>query len=137
MRNSATFSPVVAALFWPVVTKRAVIASLFMGFTSGLLWYYLGDWQPSEFYLNIHPVWIGSSINIITIVITTLFDRKSNWMINAGHRIKRGYATVAAFVSVTVLSIIYFERLHEMGLTGLLLFIMSLLFFIEIGRAHV
>ena len=130
MRNSATFSPVVAALFWPVVSKRAVNASLFTGFTSGLLWYYLGDWQPNEFYLNIHPVWIGSSINIMTIIITTLFDRKSNWMINAGHRIKRGYATVTAFVAVTTVSIIYFERLHEMGLTGLLLFIISLLFFI-------
>src|SRR5690625_7124975 len=66
----------------------------------------------------------------MTIVITTLFDRKSNWMINAGHRIKRGYATVTAFVAVTTVSIIYFERLHEMGLTGLLLFIISLLFFI-------
>ena len=77
IRNSATFAPVLAALFWPVVTRKAVIASLLTGFLSGLIWYYLGDWQPKTFYLNIHPVWIGSSINILTIVIRYTFGQKS------------------------------------------------------------
>ncbi len=85
IRNSATFAPVLAALFWPVVTKRAVIASLLTGFSSGLLWYYLGDWQPSTFYLNIHPVWVGSSINVLTIVIVTLLDKKQNGLSKEGN----------------------------------------------------
>src|SRR5699024_12285658 len=42
IRNSATFAPVVAALFWPVVKRRAVLASLCTGFVSGLTWYFLG-----------------------------------------------------------------------------------------------
>src|SRR5699024_10577269 len=75
IRNSATFAPVVAALFWPVVKKRAVIAALCTGFVSGLLWYFLGDWDPNDFYLNIHPVWVGSSVNVLTLVFVTLIDK--------------------------------------------------------------
>ena len=58
-RNSATFAPVAAALFWPIVTKRAALFSLFTGSFAGLLWYHLGAWHVSEFYLNTHPVWVG------------------------------------------------------------------------------
>src|SRR5699024_6700363 len=59
IRNSATLAPVVAALFWRVVKKRAVLASLCTGFITGLSCYYLGGWDQEACFINIHPVRIA------------------------------------------------------------------------------
>ncbi|MDY0394577.1 sodium:solute symporter family protein [Virgibacillus halophilus] len=82
MRNSATFAPVVAVLFWKLATKGAVVSSMVTGFLSGIVWYHLGGWLPNEFYLNIHPVWIGMSANIIILVIVTFIQEKGNIKVN-------------------------------------------------------
>ncbi|PAE27862.1 sodium:solute symporter [Paenibacillus sp. 7884-2] len=132
IRNSATFAPVVAALFWPVVTKRAVVASLFTGFTSGLLWYYLGGWHPQEFYLNIHPVWIGSSVNILTITLVTLANRRTSLRLRKTDRI--GYLGLIGGVIFTLVNILYFEQAYNSGLFGLFMFIAVLSYFIAAIR---
>ncbi|MBP2079197.1 sodium:solute symporter family protein [Oceanobacillus polygoni] len=132
IRNSATFAPVVAALFWPVVTKRAVVASLFTGFTSGLLWYYLGGWHPQEFYLNIHPVWIGSSVNIVTITLVTLANRGTNLTLRKTDRF--GYMGLIGGVILTLVNIIYFEQAYQSGLFGLFMFVAVLSYFIAAIR---
>ncbi|WP_085993013.1 sodium:solute symporter family protein [Oceanobacillus senegalensis] len=128
MRNSATFAPVIAALFWPVVTKNAVVASLFTGFSSGLLWYHLGGWQPDQFFANIHPVWIGSSVNVITIIAVTLLDKNANWVIQKNTRF--GHIGFALAVVLTVINIIFFDDLYRNGLTGLFGFAAIMCFFI-------
>ncbi|UJL45662.1 sodium:solute symporter family protein [Virgibacillus sp. NKC19-16] len=132
IRNSATFAPVVAALFWPVVTKRAVVASLFTGFTSGLLWYYLGGWDPNEFYLNIHPVWVGSSINILTITLVTLIDQKADWFIQKTDRL--AYIGFIGGILITLANVLYFAPLYQNGLFGLFSFAAILCFFIAAIR---
>ena len=132
IRNSATFAPVVAALFWPVVTKRAVVASLFTGFTSGLLWYYLGGWHPQEFYLNIHPVWIGSSINIVTITLVTLANRRTSLRLRKTDRF--GYLGLIGGVIFTLVNILYFEQAYNSGLFGLFMFVAVLSYFIAAIR---
>ncbi|WP_156289375.1 sodium:solute symporter family protein [Oceanobacillus salinisoli] len=128
IRNSATFAPVIAALFWPVVTKNAVIASLLTGFSSGLLWYHLGGWQPDQFFLNIHPVWIGSSVNVITIIIVTLIDKNAQWVIQK--HAKLGYIGLLLAFLLTSLNIIFFDVFYQNGLTGLFGFAAILSFFI-------
>lgn len=130
IRNSATFAPVLAALFWPVVTKKAVIASLLTGFLSGLIWYYLGDWKPATFYLNIHPVWVGSSINILTIAIVTLLDKKAEWVIQLGKSASYFYISLGAGIILTGLNIVYFDLFYQNGLTGLFGFAAIMSFFI-------
>lgn len=130
IRNSATFAPVVAAIFWPVVTKRAVIASLLTGFASGILWYYLGDWKPEEFFLNIHPVWIGSSVNIFTILFVTLLDPKANWRIQVKGHSTYGYLALITGILLTGINVAFFDVLYTNGLTGLLLFMIIMSFFI-------
>ncbi|RHW29266.1 sodium:solute symporter family protein [Oceanobacillus profundus] len=132
IRNSATFAPVVAALFWPVVTKRAVVASLFTGFTSGLLWYYLGGWHPQEFYLNIHPVWIGSSVNILTITLVTLANRRTSLRLRKTDRF--GYLGLIGGVIFTLVNILYFEQAYNSGLFGLFMFVAILSYFIAAIR---
>ncbi|MFC3885561.1 sodium:solute symporter, partial [Bacillus songklensis] len=132
IRNSATFAPVLAALFWPVVTKRAVITSLLTGCLSGLMWYHLGDWQPAAFYLNIHPVWVGSSINILTIVMVTLLDKKAEWVIQTGKSARFFYIALGAGIILTGVNVVFFDLLYQNGLTGLFGFAAIMSYFIAI-----
>src|SRR5699024_74027 len=74
LRNGATLAPVLAALFWPQATRRAVVSAMGLGFGSGLAWYHLGDWAPGQFFLGIHPVWIGMTVNLIVMVAVSLLQ---------------------------------------------------------------
>ncbi|TMN21629.1 sodium:solute symporter family protein [Lentibacillus cibarius] len=132
IRNSATFAPVIAALFWPVVTKRAVAVSLFTGFASGLVWYYLGDWHPSAFFLQIHPVWIGSSINIVSIIVVTLMDGQANWFMQKTDCL--AYIGLIGGGVCCFVNIIYFSPLYRNGLFGLFMFAAILFFYIATIR---
>ncbi|GAA0441553.1 sodium:solute symporter family protein [Lentibacillus halophilus] len=132
IRNSATFAPVIAALFWPVVTKRAVAVALVTGFSSGLLWYYLGDWDPNAFFLHIHPVWIGSSVNVVSITVVTLLDRQANWFMRKKDRL--AYIGLTGGIVCAVINGIYFSPLYQNGLFGLFLFAAILCFFITVIR---
>ncbi|MEL3972760.1 sodium:solute symporter family protein [Rossellomorea oryzaecorticis] len=119
-RNSATFAPVVAALFWPVVTKRAALISLFTGSSSGLLWYHLGGWAINDFYQNIHPVWIGMIINILTIVSISLIENagKVEWK-GSINSLGAYSAAVSLLLAVTAAST--FAFLYKTGLLGIVL----------------
>ena len=130
MRNSATFAPVVAALFWPLVTKRAVILSMITGFTSGLLWYHLGGWAPNQFYLDIHPVWIGMSTNVLTIVIVTLLSTIGQWSIGQADNAIKGYAFTLSGLVLTVIATVFFSSLHQLGLIGLVAFAAIISYFV-------
>src|SRR5699024_12913 len=132
IRNSATFAPVIAALFWPVVTKRAVSIALFSGFASGLLWYYLGDWDPNAFFLNVHPVWIGSSVNVVSITFATLMDRKADWFIQRANRL--AYMSLTGGLVLAFVNVVYFSQLYQSGLFGLFMFAAILCFFIAVIR---
>src|SRR5690625_438435 len=132
MRNSATFAPVIAVLFWRLATKEAVVGSMILGFLSGIAWYHLGGWSPDVFYLNVHPVWIGMSVNILTIILITLLQEIRNLSFNfslvearVGH-----YALTAVIVILSIL-LINFDVIHSYGLTGLLAFAAVLSLFIS------
>lgn len=134
IRNGATFAPVIAALFWPVVTRKAVVASLLTGFSSGLLWYHLGGWQPNDFFINIHPVWVGSTMNIITIILVTLADKKAKWFLQTGKNAKFGYLAFISSIIFTGLNVIFFDTFYNNGLSGLFIFIAVISYYISIIR---
>ncbi|QTC41781.1 sodium:solute symporter family protein [Bacillus sp. V3] len=119
-RNSATFAPVVAALFWPAVTKRAALISLFTGSSSGLLWYHLGGWAINDFYQNIHPVWIGMIVNILTIVSISLIENagKLEWK-SSINSIGTYSAAISLLLAVT--AAFSFNFLYKAGLLGIVL----------------
>ncbi|GGM42055.1 hypothetical protein GCM10011351_30160 [Paraliobacillus quinghaiensis] len=129
-RNSATFAPVVAALFWPIVTKSAVISSLISGFSSGLLWYHLGDWLPSSFFLNVHPVWIGMTTNVVTLIVVTLISGYGAWKLIFNANIKT-ISSIGATILLAVITISFFTSLHAIGLSGLFGFATVLTLFIS------
>ncbi|UVI29362.1 sodium:solute symporter family protein [Paenibacillus spongiae] len=132
IRNSATFAPVVAALFWPQVTRSAVLASLATGFLSGLSWYALGGWDVSKFYMNIHPVWIGMSVNVVTITLVTLLASLGSWKFRKVSESPAHYASLAAGIALAVVLLLNSEALHNKGLTGLVMFASLIGFFIAV-----
>ena len=126
LRNGATFAPVVAALFWPLATKRAATASLAMGFISGLCWYALGHWDPVKFYYNIHPVFFGMSANMLTMIFVTLFDQAGKFTIGFERSaVRKNVVIVAALIgTLSVFTIsVKFGWLYTKGLLGLACFL--------------
>ncbi|NTW87660.1 MAG: hypothetical protein HGB26_00715 [Desulfobulbaceae bacterium] len=125
-RNGATFAPVVAALFWPLVTKRAAVAALLVGFSTGLLWNHLGGWAINSFYSNTHPVWIGMSANILTIVVLSLSE--TQWTIDTQSLGRKKLAVLGgAFAGIfSLATVLQFNWLSSTGLLGMFLFLIVL-----------
>lgn len=122
-RNGATFAPVVAALFWPVVTRRAAVASLMAGFITGLLWNYMGGWAINSFYLNTHPVWAGMTANIVTMVVLSLVE--SQWRIDMASPFRMRIGILGGVMAVVffLVAIVKYDWLHTTGLLGMFLFL--------------
>ncbi|MDC3423422.1 sodium:solute symporter family protein [Aquibacillus sp. 3ASR75-11] len=132
-RNSATFAPVIAALFWPIVTKRAALIALFTGSASGLLWYHLGGWEVNQFFLNTHPVWTGMIVNITTIVVVTLIDSYGKWKW-AGSVKDFGFVSFIVSILLSFILVLNLETLYQKGLVGLVVFFALSALFISIIR---
>lgn len=131
MRNSATLAPVVAVLFWRLATKEAVVGSMVVGFLSGMSWYHLGGWMPNEFYLNIHPVWIGMSANVGTLVLVTLIQTAGSLKINfATASSRKGYYALFTGAMLSAGLIAEFQAIHDSGLLGIFLFSILISLFI-------
>jgi solute:Na+ symporter, SSS family len=124
LRNGATLAPVLAALFWPLATRRSVHAALVTGFLSGLLWYHLGGWKPAEFAWGVHPVWVGMTVNVTVLLVVTLAGTAGRWTVGDVSPLRRRGGAIAAIGSVTVavLTVVEWSWLHPRGLVGLTMF---------------
>lgn len=131
VRNSATFAPVLGALFWPLVSKRGVLISMTGGFSSGLLWYYWGNWSPDEFFLNIHPVWIGMGVNVSFMVLITVVEqgRRLTFSRPSSGLAWLGLVTLAGLLLMNILA---FNTLYTLGLLGLTLFCLLMALFVTL-----
>lgn len=125
LRNGATLAPVLGALFWPLATRRSVHAALVLGFSSGLVWYQLGGWQPSVFHLGVHPVWVGMSVNVLVMLVVTLVETAGQWTVGEVTPTRRvaGTAALLGSVLVAVGTAVGWSWLHPRGLVGLTGFI--------------
>jgi SSS family solute:Na+ symporter len=121
LRNGATLAPVLAVLFWPVATRLAAQCALVVGFLGGLSWYHLGGWDPTMFHYGIHPVWVGMSLNITTLLVVTMTTARWQIAVGAAHRRRGALALVAAVVAAGV-TVVGWDRIHPLGLSGLALF---------------
>ncbi|MDA8227995.1 MAG: sodium:solute symporter family protein [Desulfitobacterium hafniense] len=135
LRNGATFAPVVAALAWPLATRRAAVAALVGGFASGLTWYALGGWDPVKFFYNIHPVFIGMTFNILLMVFVTLVGKYGQWKVSFNQTSGRktlGMVGLTVIVLLSVLVATQFNWLFTKGLIGLTLFLVVVSFFVNV-----
>jgi SSS family solute:Na+ symporter len=126
LRNGATFSPVLAALFWPLATKRAGVSAMIGGFLAGLTWYHLGGWQPDSFYLGVHPVWPGMSVNLSVLVLVTLVETAGDWHLGAVNTVQRWWGRICLIAAAGIASgsVSGWNWLHANGLSGLAIFTM-------------
>lgn len=131
VRNSATFAPVLGALFWPLVTKRGVMISMIGGFSAGLLWYHWGDWSPVQFFLNTHPVWVGMGVNLALMITATLWERRGEWRL-AYPNSRLAFFGVTATIVLALVNALAFGTLYAFGLLGLTLFSMLVSLFIAL-----
>ncbi|GAA4386693.1 sodium:solute symporter family protein [Brevibacterium pityocampae] len=128
LRNGATFAPVLAAFFWPLATRSAVLTALLAGFGSGLTWYTLSDFDPTAFFLGIHPVWVGMIANLTGLTVVTLIHRR--WgTVPVGRRRQRGQAFLLLAAVMLTLSVFVWPWLAGHGLIGMALFIVVVALF--------
>ena len=122
---------VVAVLFWRLVTKEAVVGSMIAGFVSGISWYHFGGWLPNEFYLNVHPVWVGMSANIIFVVGITLIQqaRVLKFDLNV-QSLGKVSATVTIGALLLIIAGLFFKPLYASGLIGMVIFMALISLFI-------
>jgi SSS family solute:Na+ symporter len=140
LRNGATFAPVVALIFWPLATRKAAVTSLGVGFLSGLFWYQMGHWDPVAFYMNIHPVFFGMSMNILSLVITTLVETFGQWQVGRDLTRRRSiiaWSGIAGALICGFIAITRFNWLYKHGLHGLILFLIVVALFIIVLSAVV
>jgi SSS family solute:Na+ symporter len=130
LRNGATLAPVLAALFWPLATRRSVHAALVTGFLSGLAWYHLGGWKPAEFQLGIHPVWVGMTVNVTVLLVVTLVGTAGQWTVGSVSAARRRGGALAGLTSLVaaLVTVTAWSWLHPRGLAGLTVFTTVLAF---------
>jgi SSS family solute:Na+ symporter len=124
LRNGATLAPLLAALFWPLATRRAVVAAMGLGFSSGLAWYHLGDWAPAQFFLGVHPVWVGMTVNVVVMVSVTLHETAGRWSVARSDdpRFRAGSWTAAGALILLATNLLGWGWLQPRGLVGLSVF---------------
>lgn len=124
-RNSATFAPVLSALVWPLVSRRAAVLSMIVGFGTGLLWYHLGGWAVNSFYLDVHPVWVGMGSNLLTLLVFSLVDLptgKWSWARIGTANSRWGLTLLPISLAIWIFGLVYLQSLRSMGLLGPVLF---------------
>lgn len=132
-RNGATFAPAVAALLWPLATRRAAVVAMITGFLSGICWYHLGHWDPVKFYLNVHPVWVGMSFNVGTLLLVTLIEKAGQYtFIQEASPVRRttGYFALGAIIVLAFILVSQFAWLHSKGLSGMVFFLIIIGFYV-------
>lgn len=123
LRNGATLAPVLAVFFWPLATRRAAYASMITGFLAGLFWYQLGGWSPASFFIGIHPVWVGMSVNVVVLIGVTLATARWRVPVDARKR-SHGALVAAAWFTLIALVVVVNSWLTATGLLGLAIFIL-------------
>lgn len=127
LRNSAIFAPTIAAIVWPVASRKATILTMIFGSLSGFLWYYFGDFNPAQFFMKIHPMWIGMSTGIVTLILVSLIEQNSKIkFLFSQKRSGFGYFCIAATAICIYIVSAYAGVLQVKGLLGNFIFLIAM-----------
>ncbi|GBF33664.1 sodium-solute symporter, putative [Desulfocucumis palustris] len=137
LRNSAVFAPTIAALVWPVASRRATIMTMILGASAGFTWYYLGNFSPAAFYMKVHPMWIGMSVGILTLVLVSIVENRKKISISFEKNSGFGFLCLALTLLCAYLTAAYTSVLQVTGLLGNLIFLATMgLFTVAIIFVH-
>jgi len=127
LRNSAIFAPIIAAIVWPVASRRATVITMILGCSAGFVWYYLGNFDPVKFFVKIHPMWIGMSVGILTLIIASVLEQSDKITLNLSSAYARwGWISLVFSVVCIYLIVQYTTFLQAKGLLGNLIFLVSM-----------
>jgi SSS family solute:Na+ symporter len=126
VRNSATFAPVIAALLWRGANRQGALGSMAIGFATGLLWYHLSGWGVAQFLYGIHPVWLGMSANILTLVLLSLVTSPDGWRLSDGVAAYLAAGLLIMSTAIAACTVQAFATLRPTGLLGLVIFLVAL-----------
>lgn len=131
LRNGATLAPVLAAFFWPLATRSAALTAMLAGFSVGMGWYALSGFHASEFFLGMHPVWVGMTANLAGMMAVTLVQAR--WRLVApGRSRQRGVAAALVAVLLVAAGAALWPWLVQFGLVGLVLLSAVLAVFVAV-----
>lgn len=122
LRNGATLAPVLAVLLWPLATRAATQTAMLSGFVAGIGWNQLSDWSATSFFVGIHPVWVGMTVNLVVMVAVTLVRADWELTLNRKHR-KTGFRYIAGATLITGFLVVFNPWLSAFGLLGLGIFV--------------
>lgn len=127
LRNSAIFAPTIAAMVWPVASRRATVFTMTTGAAGGFAWYYLGGFSPVALYQGIHPMWVGMSLGILTLVISSLIEQRRKITVDLSDKNWRfGFLCLALALSGVILLLVRTDVFRVLGLLGNLIFLITM-----------
>lgn len=129
LRNAAIVGPTISFLLWPAVRERTVFTSMILGVASGLGWNAISGFSATKFALGIDPMWIGTGISMIVIIVGTLLENRGNLRLTQ-QRVRRKIGIL--FGGVGLLFLVFSTLLGTIGfhsLIGAVLFLGVLFWF--------
>ena len=131
LRNGATLAPVLAAFFWPLATRSAALTAMLAGFGAGMGWYAASGFHATDFFLGMHPVWVGMTANLLGMVLVTL--AQSGWQLVApGRARQRGVTAVVVAVLLVMAGAALWPWLVQFGLVGLVMLAAMITVFVAV-----
>ena len=76
LRNAAIVGPTISYLWWPAVKERTILISMVLGVVSGFCWNALTGFSATKFVLGIDPMWVGTGLSMIVIVLGTFIQNR-------------------------------------------------------------
>jgi solute:Na+ symporter, SSS family len=134
IRNSSQISLMLGALIWTAMSVRAAYASMVVGGVLSFVWYALASFSTTNFFLGIHPMWIGMSLALFGATLWMAGESiycKHVRMVWAGVDTKNTYQYVISALVIFLGGFILYDRhwLLLNGVLGPLLFTWSIIFF--------
>ena len=134
VRNSSLIALMLAALIWAAMSVRAAYVSMAAGGVLSFVWYAIASFSTTNFYLGIHPMWIGMSVALFAATLwmvgESLYSKRVR-MVWAGVDTKNTHKYVLSAIVIFLGGFILYDRhwLLLKGVLGPLLFAWSFIFF--------
>lgn len=119
LRNAAIFAPTIAILLWSVATPLATVISMIAGVATGLVWNALTNFSPTVFYGGINPMYIGTAVSILLLVVISIVGNPNVAVNFASSRRTIGIIGLLLAVVLAIVTIVEAPVLKPLGLIGL------------------
>ncbi|MDP9727128.1 sodium:solute symporter family protein [Alicyclobacillus tolerans] len=130
LRNAAIVGPTLSVLLWPAVREKTIVFSMIAGVLAGFGWNAVTGLSATVFPFGINPMWVGSGLSLLVILLGTLIENRDNLQWTAV-KARRRWSAVFIFFCVALLILgVYLPKLHFQSFLGADLFLMIFTLFL-------